>query len=64
MRKWIGQRQINNPTVSQYTIANKLFESTVPVKRTSMQYERLSVFKPAFAELASLSQRHDTGRSC
>lgn len=58
MREWIGQRQIKNLTASKYTIANKLFESTVSVKRTSMEDDRLGVYKPAFAELGSLSQRH------
>ncbi|MDZ4309964.1 MAG: Mu-like prophage major head subunit gpT family protein [Cypionkella sp.] len=58
MREWIGQRQIKNLTASKYTIANKLFESTVSVKRTSMEDDRLGVYKPAFAELGSMSQRH------
>lgn len=58
MREWIGQRQIKNLTASKYTIANKLFESTVSVKRTSIEDDRLGVYKPAFAELGSLSQRH------
>ncbi len=58
MREWIGQRQIKNLSASKYTITNKLFESTVSVKRTSMEDDRLGVYKPAFAELGSLSQRH------
>lgn len=58
MREWIGQRQIKNLTASKYTIANKLFESTVSVKRTSIEDDRLGVYKPAFAELGSQSQRH------
>lgn len=58
MREWIGQRQIKNLSASKYTIVNKLFESTVAVKRTSMEDDRLGVYKPAFAELGSLSQRH------
>lgn len=58
MREWLGQRQIKNLSASKYTIINKLFESTVSVKRTSIEDDRLGVYKPAFAELGGMSRRH------
>ena len=58
MREWLGQRQIKNLSASKYTIINKLFESTVSVKRTSIEDDRLGVYKPAFAELGGMAQRH------
>jgi phage major head subunit gpT-like protein len=58
MREWLGARQIQNLTAAKYTLVNKLFESTVAVKRTSIEDDRLGVFKPAFAELGAMTRRH------
>lgn len=58
MREWLGQRQIKNLTAAKYTITNRLFESTVSVKRTSIEDDRLGVYKPAFAELGGMAKRH------
>ena len=57
-REWLGQRQIKNLTAAKYTITNRLFESTVSVKRTSIEDDRLGVYKPAFAELGGMAKRH------
>ena len=58
MREWVGQRQIKNLAASKYTLVNKLFESTVSVKRASIEDDKLGVYKPAFAEMGSLAKRH------
>lgn len=58
MREWIGPRVIQNLKAHGFTIVNRLFESTVAVKRTQIEDDNLGVFKPAFASMGEAAKRH------
>src|SRR5471032_584011 len=50
-REWIGERQIKDMQASGYTITNKLFESTIGVKRTDIEDDAIGVYAPLFQEM-------------
>lgn len=50
MREWIGQRQINNLTASDYTIKNRDFELTVSVDRNDIEDDTLGIYHPIVSE--------------
>jgi len=58
MREWIGARHVNNLSASGFTIKNRLFESTVSIKRTDIEDDRLGLFAPVFREMAATAKRH------
>lgn len=58
LREWIGPRHVQNLSAHGFTIVNRTFESTVSVKRTDMEDDRLGVFKPMFAEMGTFARRH------
>ena len=58
LREWIGPRQVKNLSAQGFTITNRTFESTVSVKRTDMEDDRLGLFKPMFAEMGTFARRH------
>lgn len=51
MREWIGARVIKDMAASGYTLANKLYESTVGVKRTDIEDDNMGVYSPLFQEM-------------
>lgn len=58
LREWIGPRYVQNLSAHGFTIVNRTFESTVSVKRTDMEDDRLGVFKPMFSEMGTFARRH------
>jgi phage major head subunit gpT-like protein len=50
-REWVGERVIKDMQASGYTIVNKLFESTVGVKRTDIEDDAVGVYSPLFQEM-------------
>lgn len=58
MREWVGPRHVYNLSASGFTITNKLFESTVSVKRTDIEDDRLGLFAPVFREMGATAKRH------
>ena len=50
-REWIGDRVIKDMQAQGYSITNKLFESTVGVKRTDIEDDMLGVYSPLFQEM-------------
>ena len=46
IREWIGDRVVKDINESAYTIANKLYESTLGVKRTDIEDDNLGIYKP------------------
>lgn len=58
MREWLGPRVVKNLSATGFTIENKLFESTVAVKRTDIEDDKLGLFKPVFAEMGGNAKRH------
>lgn len=52
MRKWVGDREIQNLTASDYTIKNESYESTFGIDRENFEDDKLGLFKPAIEQLA------------
>ncbi|VVE35282.1 Mu-like prophage major head subunit gpT family protein [Pandoraea fibrosis] len=50
LREWIGKRQVRDMAAHGYAITNKLYESTVDVKRTDIEDDGYGVYKPMFQE--------------
>ncbi|EQA07877.1 Mu-like prophage major head subunit gpT family protein [Glaesserella parasuis] len=46
MREWVGERQIQKMQAQGMTIENKLFESTVGIKRTEIEDDQVGLFTP------------------
>jgi phage major head subunit gpT-like protein len=57
MREWIGARQIKNLEAQGYRIANKKFESTVGVSRTTIEDDQYGVFSPAMQLMGEAAGR-------
>lgn len=55
MREWIGDRVLNNLTVSGYTVVNRLFEDTIAVARIDIEDDQFGVFGPIIEELGKSS---------
>lgn len=46
MREWIGERVLKDITTHAYSIVNKLYESTIAVKRTDIEDDNLGTLTP------------------
>lgn len=53
MREWIGDREIQNISASDYTIKNKDYELTVGVDRNDIEDDTLGLYNPVIADIAS-----------
>lgn len=51
IREWIGDRQVNQLSASNYEVTNKRFESTVAVNRDDISDDQLGIYGPMFQEL-------------
>jgi len=51
LAEWIGARVLKDMAAQGYTIANKLFEGTVSVPRTSIEDDEVGIYKPLFGEM-------------
>jgi len=52
MREWIGDREIQNLTGSEYTIKNKDFELTVGVDRNDIEDDKIGIYNPVIQDIA------------
>lgn len=52
MREWIGNREIQNLSGSEYTIKNKSFELTVGIPRKSIEDDKLGLYGPSIQMMA------------
>lgn len=52
MREWIGDREIQNLTGSDYTIKNKDFELTIGVDRNDIEDDKIGVYTPVIQDMA------------
>lgn len=50
-REWVGDRVIKDMAAHGYAITNKLFESTVGVKRTDVEDDNVGLYGPLFNEM-------------
>lgn len=58
LREWIGDRQIKDMAAHGYQIVNKLYESTVGVKRTDIEDDNLGVYAPLIQEMGRAAAAH------
>jgi len=58
MRKWIGERQIQNLMAHSYNIKNEHFELTIAVDRDNIADDKIGIYKPLVQDLAENTQRH------
>lgn len=52
MREWIGEREIQNLSASDYTIKNKPFELTIGVDRDAVEDDKIGLYNPSVQNLA------------
>lgn len=58
MREWVGPRMVNNISLAGYTIVNKLYESTIGVKRTAIEDDTYAVISPVLSEMGKAAAEH------
>lgn len=58
MREWIGDREIQNLTASDYTIKNKDFELTVGVDRNAIEDDKIGLYNPSVQMLGQSAAMH------
>ena len=58
MREWIGDREIQNISGSDYTIKNKDFELTVGVNRNAIEDDKIGLYNPSIQMLGEAAALH------
>jgi len=58
MREWLGDRIVKNLVANDYTIANKVWESTVGVPVPKIEDDTYGVFAPIFQEMGYTTKLH------
>ena len=58
LREWIGDRVIKDMAAQGYQVTNKLFESTVGVKRTDIEDDNLGIYAPLMQEMGRAAGVH------
>ena len=57
-REWVGPRVIKDMAAHGYTIENKLWESSVGVKRTDIEDDNLGIYLPMFQAMGKAAGVH------
>lgn len=52
MREWIGDREVQNLSASDYTIKNKPFEGTIGIPREAVEDDKIGLYNPNVEMLA------------
>ncbi|MDL2288277.1 Mu-like prophage major head subunit gpT family protein [Oscillospiraceae bacterium OttesenSCG-928-F05] len=58
MREWVGERNIQNLSASDYTIKNKDFELTVSVPRNDIEDDKIGLYSVPIQMLANRAAQH------
>lgn len=58
IREWVGDRQVQNLAMYNYSITNKRFETTVSVPRTDIEDDQYGVYSPMMRELGYAAKVH------
>ncbi|MGR3433499.1 MAG: Mu-like prophage major head subunit gpT family protein [Shimia sp.] len=58
LREWVGDRVVKDIKEDGYQILNKLWESTVGVKRTDLEDDNLGIYTPMVQGIAQAAARH------
>ena len=57
LSEWVGDRAVKDMKEHGYVITNKLYESTVGVKRTDIEDDNLGIYAPMFEEMGYAAAR-------
>lgn len=58
MKKWIGERQLQNLAAHDYTIKNESYEATVSVPKEDIEDDKIGVYAPMVQELGQSAATH------
>lgn len=58
MREWIGDREIQNISASDYTIKNKDFELTIGIDRNAIEDDKIGLYNPSVQMLGQSAAAH------
>lgn len=58
VREWLGDRQVQNISQSDYSIKNKSFELTIGVEREAIEDDNLGIYGPLFEEMGRSTTAH------
>jgi phage major head subunit gpT-like protein len=58
LREWVGDRVVKNLTSQSYAVVNKLFESTVSIKRTDIEDDQYGIYAPLMEEIGRATGDH------
>lgn len=58
MREWVGPRDFQQIRAANYTLANKHWESSLEIQRTTIDDDRTGLIRPALGELADEAMYH------
>jgi phage major head subunit gpT-like protein len=58
LREWIGDRVVKDMAAQAYQVQNKLYESTVGVKRTDIEDDNVGIYAPLFSEMGRAAMSH------
>lgn len=57
MRKWIGERIVNNLSAYAYALVNLPYEFTIGVLKDDIEDDTLGVYQPMFAEMGRITKK-------
>lgn len=58
LREWIGDRQVQNLRLHDYTIKNRDWESTIEVDRNDIEDDTLGIYRPIVQEMGRAAAIH------
>lgn len=58
LREWIGSREINNLSASDYSIKNRPFEGTVSVPVNAIEDDKIGLYRPSIEMLGQSAAEH------
>ncbi len=58
VREWLGDRVFNELRASNYTLANKLWESSLSIKKTDLADDRTGMYGPLLGQLGAEATYH------
>jgi phage major head subunit gpT-like protein len=58
IRKWLGDKVVNNLIAHGYFLENEDYELTVAVKRNDIEDDQLGIYNPLFSNIGDAAARH------
>lgn len=58
LREWVGDRHVHGLEAHGFSIKNKLFESTVAIRRTEIEDDKIGLYGPRFQEEGRTTKQH------